>query len=379
MSNLKDFVKNGWHPEKEGTTLRGQVSSLMGRNKDSSSSPPANRADHVSRPLSDLKDPSGFAPPPRRTGSGLAQPPPPPPPSSTAARRPVAASAAQRDQSPETQLATQPSRPYQVNTTGLRTDHLPPPPGRRDGADGRASPAASYAGAPATKPAPPSLPPRLPPRGARHSPPPPPSAGSSHSPDRYLNQGAVTRLGAAGVSVPGLGIGRPSPSASPPPPRSAAAVGTKSGGGGFGSRLNGLQDKFSTLGMPSDSSATPPPSQGTTWAQKQATLKTASAFHKNPSQRHGDQVEAGIKRTNNLNHKYGVMDKVGAYVNKQQTTTEDSGSPATGPGLPGKKKPPPPPPPKKKPGVDGSTQSLVVGGSDDSAPPPIPMSTRPAF
>lgn len=25
MANFKDFVKNGWHPEKEGTTLRGQV------------------------------------------------------------------------------------------------------------------------------------------------------------------------------------------------------------------------------------------------------------------------------------------------------------------------------------------------------------------
>lgn len=25
MSGFKDLVKNGWHPEKEGTTLKGQM------------------------------------------------------------------------------------------------------------------------------------------------------------------------------------------------------------------------------------------------------------------------------------------------------------------------------------------------------------------
>ncbi|KAM3427378.1 hypothetical protein MY4824_009499, partial [Beauveria thailandica] len=25
MSKFGDFVKNGWHPEKQGTTLKGQV------------------------------------------------------------------------------------------------------------------------------------------------------------------------------------------------------------------------------------------------------------------------------------------------------------------------------------------------------------------
>ncbi|EQL01896.1 GMP synthase [Ophiocordyceps sinensis CO18] len=329
MANFKDFVKNGWHPEKEGTTLRGQVSSLMGRNKDSSAS--SSRADHVSRPLSDLKDPSAFAPPPRRTASGL--------------------------------------------------DSSPP--------DGRSP--ASYsapAAAAATKPAPPRLPPRLPPRGARDSPP-PPFAGSSRSSDRHLNQGAVDRLGAAGVSVPGFGIGRSGATASntsPPLPGPAVAA------------ANG----FSKLGTPSSApSATPPPNQGTTWAQKQAALKTASAFHKNPSsvsladaktaastannfrQRHGDQVEAGIKRTNHLNQKYGVTNKVGAFVNREhqgqagQATVGDSGLPAMGPGLPVKKKPPPPPPPKKKPGF--GEQTRPAAGGNDEAPPPIPMSTRPAF
>ncbi|KAF4506380.1 hypothetical protein G6O67_006470 [Ophiocordyceps sinensis] len=270
MANFKDFVKNGWHPEKEGTTLRGQVSSLMGRNKDSSAS--SSRADHVSRPLSDLKDPSAFAPPPRRTASGL--------------------------------------------------DSSPP--------DGRSP--ASYsapAAAAATKPAPPRLPPRLPPRGARDSPP-PPFAGSSRSSDRHLNQGAVDRLGAAGV--------------------------------GRGQWL--LQAGHTVISPLSHASSE---------------SSTANNFR----QRHGDQVEAGIKRTNHLNQKYGVTNKVGAFVNREhqgqagQATVGDSGLPAMGPGLPVKKKPPPPPPPKKKPGF--GEQTRPAAGGNDEAPPPIPMSTRPAF
>lgn len=316
----------------------------MGRNKDPSSS---RAADHVSRPLSDLRDPSAFAPPPRRTASALGPPHPRTKPSSSPGQSPDPA---------------QPGRPYWTDTTGLRTDHLPPPPGR----------------GPATKPAPPSLPPRLPLRGAGDAP-------SSHSaPDRYLNQGAVANLGAAG-------------GASPPPPR-PTAVGTKSSGERLGSHVDGLQGKFSALGMPSDSSATPPPSQGSTLAQKQAALRTASAFHKNPSsvslsdakaaagtannfrQRHGDQVEAGVKRTHHLNQKYGVMDKVGAYADRgHQSQAGQATTECAGPSLPAKKKPPPPPPPKKKPGVGGSSQQAAAGSTDPGAPPPIPTTTRPAF
>lgn len=29
MSKYKDILKNGWHPEKEGTTLKGQVVSYL--------------------------------------------------------------------------------------------------------------------------------------------------------------------------------------------------------------------------------------------------------------------------------------------------------------------------------------------------------------
>ncbi|POR32218.1 Uncharacterized protein TPAR_07575 [Tolypocladium paradoxum] len=393
MPEFKSLVKSGWRPEKKGGSLRGQVSSLMGRNKDDSSE----RSQHVARPLAALQDPSSFAPPPRRTGTGTGTLPPPPP--STAAKRKVVAapskyqdprgshvepppqiSSARQLEADEDEDAEQQSRgPYRVNTTGLTTDHLPPPPGRKDGADGRSPPSYDSSVGGASKPGPPSLPPRLPPRGGSES---PQEASPSNTGNGYLNQGAVNRLGAAGVSVPGLGIGRSSP----------AAV----GGSGLNLQVNELQNRFSKLGTSSASTAAPPPSEGTTWAQKQAALKTASSFHKDPStvslsdakaaaatannfrQRHGEQVAAGVRSANSFNQKYGIMDKVGAYAGRQaegDAATGATGSTGAVPGLAGKKKPPPPPP-KKKPGLGGSTNPAPA---DDGAPPPIPMSTRPAF
>lgn len=29
--NYKDILKKGWHPEKEGTSLKGQIKGLVGR------------------------------------------------------------------------------------------------------------------------------------------------------------------------------------------------------------------------------------------------------------------------------------------------------------------------------------------------------------
>lgn len=229
-----------------------------------------------------------------------------------------------------------------------------------------------------------------------------------------MNAGAVNRLGAAGVSVPGFGIGRSSPahvaSPSPPPPRPAAGgAGNSNGngngnGGGYGAQVNELQNRFSKLGTSSPASASspappPPPSQGTTWAQKQAALKTASSFHKDPSsvsfsdakaaastannfrQRHGDQVAAGVRSANSLNQKYGLADKAGALAGRGQVPAQASpgeanasnaNADAVASALAGKKKPPPPPP-KKKPGLSSAAPV------NDDAPPPIPMSTRPTF
>lgn len=290
-----------------------------------------------------------------------------------------------------------------MDTSGLSTDHLPPPPGRRDGANVKALPPPSYESAtgqrnvPApppranTAPKGPSLPPRLPPRTNSTA-----TSASESSESGQLNQGAVKRLGASGVSVPGLGIGQsnaasPSP---PPPPRQQSAP------------VNELQNRFSKL-RTTNQAAEEQPAEGTTWAQKQAALKTASNFNKDPSsvsmsdaksaagtannfrQRHGEQVASGVKSANSLNQKYGVTNKIGSFAGGQQQQQEQGVEPAktaspappvgsTATGLAGKKKPPPPPPPKKKPGLGASVPPAAPAPAGDE-PPPIPMSTRPTF
>lgn len=235
----------------------------------------------------------------------------------------------------------------------------------------------------------PSLPPRLPARTNAGSPsytPPQPASPAPSGSGNPLNQEAVSRLGNAGVSVPGLGIGsRPVASPSPPPPPRQAGAG----------QLGELQNRFSKLNTSGSEAA---PAEGTSWAQKQAALNTASSFNKDPSsvsigdaraaagvannfrQRHGEQVASGVKSANSLNQKYGVVNKVGGFVggsSQQQQQQEAPASPVAG--LAGKKKPPPPPP-KKKPGLGGGAAPAPAPAREgDDAPPPIPLATRPTF
>ncbi|KAG5931521.1 hypothetical protein E4U53_001723 [Claviceps sorghi] len=398
MSGFKEVMKNGWHPEKSGTTLRGSVSGLMGRNKDS----PSPSSNHVARPLSDLKDPASFAPPPRRTGPGLAPAASP----SLSAKRSVLSSpsnyknsggdrASHPTASQEEVHSQRPSPPYRANTTGLSTQHLPRPPVRRDRADDTSpssdSETAGRTAASKATLAPPSLPPRLPPRRAPSSP------GGEEKGQSLLNGASINSLGAAGVSAPALGIGggraaTPGSQVSSPPP--AASV---TGPGKWGSHVNDLQGRFAKMKSPSPAtSAEEPPSQGTTWAQKQAALKTASNFHKDPSsvsfsdakaaaatannfrQRHGEQVASGAKTANSLNQKYGLMDKVSsAYTGTENPHPQLEAASSALSGVAGKKKPPPPPPPaKKKPGL---ANPALAAHQERPSPPPVPLSTRPAF
>ncbi|RGP77867.1 gmp synthase [Fusarium longipes] len=414
MSKYKDIVKNGWHPEKSGTTFKGQVKGLVGRGK----SDDTDRSNHVAVPISHLKDPSSFAPPPKRTNTGLI--PAAPKPEASAPRKVITAPSKYQDprapvshepvyaeSQEQVEEEPQPRGPYRTNTTGLSTDHLPKPPGRRDGADGRSAQPPSYqsamTGVGGGRSAPPSLPPRLPPRtnsastvGSS------PAASPAPSGNGLLNQGAVSRLGAAGINVPGFGIGRSSPAAAaspspPPPPRPGVASPPPAQ---TPSHMSELQNRFSKLGTSSsnaNAAATPRPSEGTTWAQKQAAFKTASSFQKDPSsvslsdaqaaastannfrQRHGEQVAAGAKAANNFNQKYGVLDKAqSSYAKFQGNQAQDQGAAAEVPSpgiatVAGKKKPPPPPP-KKKPAL----MNAPAPPSDDE-PPPIPMATRPQF
>jgi len=465
MSKYKDLVKGGWHPEKSRGTekkgIRGQVSGLVRGNKDDPSTKAQN---HVSVPITSLKDPSSFAPPPKRTANGAL---PPPPPRSTETRQVVAAPSKYQDPrgppaapppktsaeqsqleyyqqygiSQQEEVAEEeeekPRGPYRTNTTGLSVDHLPKPPGRRDGADGRGPPALeastsarqspslparSSPALPSRQPAaimpPPSAKPGLPPRlPARTN-----SAATSSSQESepsggLLNEGAVNRLGAAGVNVPGLGIrGQQASPSPPPPPRQSAAS------------VNELQNRFSKL-RTTQSQTQDPPSEGTTWAQKQQALNTASNFQKDPSsismsdarsaagtannfrQRHGAQIASGAKTANNLDQRFGVSSRLGGFARGQQAQPEESEpapapapapahapqllptrpvpsspqetQPALLPSQPLKavaaaKKKPPPPPPKKKPGLAALPAATQVG-TDDDQPPPIPMSTRPTF
>ena len=314
-----------------------------------------------------------------------------------------------------------PAVPYRANTTGLSTTSLPKPPVRRL-EDGQQSATAS----PTTKPKP-SLPPRLPPRQNSHptanAPSPPPDYHSATQPqpsteDQYLNQGALGRLGKAGVSVPGLGIG-PGRGAqggqgslqtsnpwrngsSPNTPSSSSPTATQS------PSITGLQSRFGTMTTSPTSSSPnepPTPSQGTSFAQKQAALRTASQFRNDPSsislsdarssavtannfrERHAEQVATGWKGANALNKKYDVANRFNGTADQSDSvspvkedgpnaTRDNTAKPVGGESMSASpwanelsqgafKKAPPPPPVKR------------TGTGSSGAPPPVPMGSKP--
>ncbi|KAH3994623.1 hypothetical protein HBI56_158590 [Parastagonospora nodorum] len=403
---LKNIAKQGWHPERDraassdgGGGRLGQVKGMLGRGGGSSSHVEAAKS-HQSTPLSQLADPSSFAPPPKRLDYGASPVASRATPASTTA---PAGSARQRLQEreeaqrrAEEEANRPPPGPYRPDTTGLDTSHLPKPPAFRPGA---ASPAAGSGSKPK-----PSLPPRLPPRQTEnpneYTPPPPPTytEATQETPSArgVLNQGALNRLGQAGVSVPGFGVGRtasppvpPRQTNSPPvPPRqnSASAVPTSAAPPaattGRGSQLGELQSRFSK--MSAGGSTSTAPTTGTSWADKQAALRTASGLRDDPSkvsttdmknaastannfqQRHGAQVASGFKAANGLNQKYGIAGRVNNFASDNTASSPQSPTTA-GPGAAGKKLAPPPPPKKKE----------LAGSS--SEPPPIPLSSKPKF
>jgi len=399
-----------WHPKgkdgKSKESWRGdfkginQVAGWMGKGKDSN--PEAQ--EHISRPISTLKDPAAFGPPPKNVNyHGGAALPNQITPDTHGLGAPLpheAIQAEQRAKEEEAQRAAEeaakpkpPPIPYRANTTGLTTSHLPPPPGRKDGADIRTP-------RPADKPNPPGLPPRLPTRqNPKPAPSPTPIYNSSNSAPEsdkgILNQASLHRLGATGVSVQGLGIGG-GKGRQPPPPTavtSSSQAPLNDPPPGKSSQLDDLQSRFSPLS--SSSPRLESPSKGTSFAQKQAALKTASSFRNDPSsvsltearaaaitannfrERHGEQVKSGWQSANKLNSKFGIADKVGAYSglgNSQQEAASPGDGTRQSP-LPevaaSKKRPPPPPPPAKKPQLASST----IG--KEPLPPPVPLSSKP--
>ncbi|KAI1819323.1 hypothetical protein F4861DRAFT_544032 [Xylaria intraflava] len=256
-SGWKDVVKSGWQQGKEGSSsLKNQVKGLVNRDDGTS-----RHETHIAAPRSSLRDPASFGPPPKHVAAHK------PVAAQTAssqatAAAPVTAGAeppyhAQQPQHAEEPLAE--PRPYQVDRTGLSTSHYPPPPARPSAHSPgpTATTTTTKAAAAAKSKVPPSLPPRLPTR-SENSIRSPGSTNSQAVNRGYLNQGAINNLGAAGISVPGLGIGdhrTPSPHPTPgtrPPPRLTGSPAQAPGH----SQVDDLQTRFGHM------SASPFPSEG---------------------------------------------------------------------------------------------------------------------
>lgn len=444
----------------------------MGKGKDPSKE---EGAQHVSRPLATLKDPAAFGPPPRNVNyHGGAALPNQITPETGGWGAPLTQdqinSANRVATKPEEEVVEEqrpagPPLPYRSDRTGLKTDHLPPPPVHRDINRG---PSVAEAPAQPQKPKP-GLPPRLPSRqntATSITPPPvvasaPPQAAPptyeqtpTHRPSpppssNYgINQAAVNRLGSAGVSVPGLGIGSntasnpwenehgqsntvKTPSPQPQPPAN---------------QLSELQSRFARMATnangnhqaPTPSYATPaqaqlpaatplqpalsppqqqPQPQGTTWAEKQAALRTTQNVQQSPStvtlseaqtaaktanafrERHQGTINTAGQKANDWNKKYNVTGRLNSFLEKHNSPTSETPPPvnhngggvATSPTqMPQtyapqpqspevaasiSRKPPPPPPPKKPANMQASTNSLP----GTTAPPPVPLGTKPGY
>lgn len=333
------------------------------------------------RPVSALRDPASFGPPPKRIPNARI---------SNDGQTPGASSESGKVKEEEEEIRRPvPSRPYTANTTGLKTETLPLPPRRVDtlGDEGGAS---------ARRP--PPIPPRLPSRGESALPAPREVVDMETG---GVNVAAIGRLSKAGISIPGFNM---TPTTSP---------------------VNVNEPKPSaSIGYLSNHSANTP-REGTTFAEKKAAMTTASSFYKNPAsvsfsdasaalktgrnfqQRHGDQVASGYKKAQDMGLDKKIQGYGDLYASKNGTggaTALINSLPTPPPALPTKKSPslaqlpnvsaiisgssgqgrkkPPPPLPKKKPMLPPPrTHSNITSPlphHSSRTPPIIPRGTRPS-
>ncbi|KAK2751085.1 hypothetical protein FQN57_000160 [Myotisia sp. PD_48] len=342
---MKGFMKDGWHPKgNDGgkESWRGdfkginQVAGWVGKGKSGSdrNSPEV----RVSRPISSLKDPSSFGRPPQRANTF----------GSVNSSSPVTRYNTQEPE-PEPEIATPapPPVPYRADTTGLTTSHLPPPPLRRntEAVDSRPS---EYNQKPK-----PSLPPRLPPRRDESSEAPPPAYESvTGNSLKQLNQGAINRLGKAGVSVPALGIDQKgSGSHEHNNFNPAAAVAS----------ANELQTRFNQFNRASPVAASaranfsnhlpspqsnqhnyipslplqqqpqqqqyppqaPPPRKSSDSPGNHSGGTTPTGTPS--SLRENEHVQAGIKKLSGFNQKYGITKKINNFIEDQKSPAYPAG------------------------------------------------------
>lgn len=315
----------------------------MGKGKkDSTTEAP----DHRPLPIASLKNPDAFGPPPKRVNSAAI-------PNHTTATPVEGGEGLDIDAVGETYDDSQGYGSAKETSVGRK---VPPPVPYKAKSTGNLpinAPKRSLPGDQVVedfKPKPkPSLPPRLPPRQISVSPQtpssPPPAYSATASPNAavsksYLNQGALRRLGSAGITVPELGIEAGSRAsnlrqADDGNPKTRPSLGAAKGSNKSNSQLPKYAD-FSPIQKAPGSGS---PSQGTTLAQKKAALKTAAAFRKDPSsvsladakatastmnnfrERHGEQVASGMKSANALNQKYDISSKLA----EQDPTRHNSG------------------------------------------------------
>ncbi|RJE21597.1 hypothetical protein PHISCL_06057 [Aspergillus sclerotialis] len=361
MSGFKDVLKEGWHPKgKTGgkESWRGdfkginQVAGWMGKGKDPYES---ERTNHVSKPLSSLKDPASFGPPPKHIKRGLGAPLSNEQIDSQNARQQEAEIEEEEPAKP-----APPQLPYRADRTGLsRTTNLPPPPPRRiNSSTDSASTGSSRPKAP---------PPPIPPRRQSPSPPPAytPEPTIADSSDGYLNQQATSNLSRAGVSVPALGIGDNNSGNAP---------------------VNELQSRFARMDTNSPSSASPappPPARGASYQSNSSSSTPASqsqSTFNHFKERHSDQIEAGKQKISGINEKYGISRRINNFIEDQKSPAHQGPPPPPHPNRSSsntdmntmnRKKAPPPPPPKK-PEMRSS-----AANSPSPVPPPLPLDTKP--
>lgn len=346
----------------------------MGKGKD----PNANdRSDHVSKPLSSLKDPASFGPPPKHINyHGPAALPSETTPDRRGLGAPLSQDQIEHQQAQQQQQREEeevqeekparptPPVPYRVDRTGLSTNHLPPPPKRMD--------LPASAGTTDTSRPKPSLPPRVPSRDlppASQSPSRPPAyspqPASGYSSEGYINQQAASNLSNAGVSVPEFGIGNDTP---------ANSTGQ--------APVNELQSRFSRMNTGSSPTPPPPPPSRTQRdTQGSSTSPSTSSSISNLRERHGDKIDAGKQKISGINEKYGISRRVNNFIEDQKSPAGQGPPPPAHPSMSrtssnvnsetlNRKAPPPPPP--KKPGMRASPVS-----TGSAEPPPLPLDTKP--
>ncbi|KAJ5764809.1 hypothetical protein N7520_004368 [Penicillium odoratum] len=379
MSGFSNVVKGGWHPKgKDGSkeSWRGdfkginQVAGWMGKGKD----PSSERSEHVSQPLSSLKDPASFGPPPKHISFHGAAAVNETTPDRRGLGAPISREQIEQQNAYQQQIAEAeeeeaqkpkpPPVPYRVDTTGLSTNGLPSPPVRRLG-----SPSSTPISAkPPMKPKP-QLPPRLPPRteSPSHNPSPPPSYSPvPPSPSQgYVNQGAASRLADAGVSVPAFGIGG---TTAPHPTANEAPV-------------HDMQSRFSQMrtdsGSPPKTAPAVPPARPTSSNE----LRPLPGFR----DRHADKIDLGKQKWGGVTSRFNsfVDDrKFSANANKRiprppgPNSVPRSSSSSSTLETQARKKPPPPPPKRAEMRAAPATSASPVSSSAPT-PPPVPLNTKP--